>query len=130
VTKISDESLSELASSVMRRIDRKGTLLSNLVESLECSRINTEELSKTIQWLADHNLIKITHNFIVPPGANKDSIKGCSFQILLQKVVKLKDGTMGVDPVNMESTKRKQHITLDGTDVNNSRKVSGDSDAV
>jgi len=124
--------MSELASSVMRRIDRKGTLLSNLVESLECSRINTEELSKTIQWLEDHNLIKITHNFIVPPGANKDSIKGCSFQILLQKVVKLKDGTMGVDPVNMKSTKRKQHITLDDsyTDINNFRKVSGDSDAV
>ena len=122
--------MSELASSVMHRIDRKGTLLSNLVESLECSRINTEELSKTIQWLADHNLIKITHNFIVPPGANKDSIKGCSFQILLQKIVKLKDGTMGVDPVNMKSTKRKQHITLDGTDVNNSRKVSGGSDAI
>ena len=68
----------------------------------------------------------------MPPGVNKDSIKGCSFQILLQKVVKLKDGTMGVDPVNMKSTKRKQHITLDDsyTDVTNSRKVSGDSDAV
>lgn len=113
MVKIPNDELSEFASSVMRRIDRKGTLLSALVESLEYSKIDTEELSPTLKWLEDHNLIKVTRDFIVPPGSNKDSIKGCSFQILLQKIIKLKDGTMGVDPVNMKSTKRKQHIALD-----------------
>lgn len=103
------EELSEL---ILQRVGKRGVFLSDIVESLEMSKIKTDNLSETIHIMVAENLIKLTENFIVPPGAKADTSKGASFQILIQKIVTLKDGSRGVEPVNLISTKRKHKIEI------------------
>jgi hypothetical protein len=110
IPNFSDE---ELSKAIIRRIDRYGSILSELIASLEYAKIRTDNLTKVIREMQSNNIIKVTDNYRMPTGEKADAARGGSFQILIQKIVKLPDGTMGVEERTQIPRKTRKRIVVE-----------------
>jgi len=89
---------------ILKRIGKSGVLLSDMIRSLELVEIRTSDLTPALRELEANDVIRITEGYVVPGG---------SFQVLLQKVITLKDGTRGVEHVERVARKRKTPLRVE-----------------
>lgn len=103
-----NDSLSE---KILSKIEPGGSLLSEIVGALIASKVPTENLTECIRELERQELVKLDYNYRVSPGSNKDAVRGCSFQILVQKIVTNPDGTKTVESGKRITKKFKRRST-------------------